>query len=148
MNEGAWITSSGQYIWVFDHAWWIRRPQNARLVGLPEPIRQRLAEMDRSWGRSTRRDVLLEVMTAGLIRVRGHGVWTTFEARIPIPQMISTGATFMAANFGPLMGCRFNDLETGASWEGLYRDLAEALGSESLAALLRKGNSTEIGGTP
>ncbi len=63
-------------------------------------------------------------MVHGLIRVRGHGPVTTFEFTIPFPDMLEAARPFMQTHFGPLMGCRFNNIQTGESRGALFQELA------------------------
>ena len=113
----AWVSAAtGQYCWVHDHARWVTRPGNAGLLGIPEDVQRLLVAPPSSHTPAGRRDVLLLAMDAGLIRVRGHGVTTTFEATLPFITVIEAVLPFVYQHLGPWMTCRFNRLDTGESW--------------------------------
>lgn len=117
MREGAWVSATtGQYCWVHDHALWVTRPGNARLLGISEDVQRLLVALPSSHAPAGRRNVLLVAMDAGLIRVRGHGVTTTFEATLPFITTLEAVLPFMYQHLGPWMTCRFNRLGTGESW--------------------------------
>lgn len=124
MKEGAWISSpNGRWAWVDDHALWILRPGNTTLLGLGTSPSPDLHTHAHAPTRDRRHKVLLWAMVHGLIRVRGHGPVTTFEFTIPFPDMLKAARPFMQKHFGPLMGCRFNNLRTGESRGGMFMDL-------------------------
>jgi len=128
MKEGAWIeAATGRWHWIDDHADWIRRPDNARRVGLPEEAVLRIARMPRrQWNGEDRRAILQATMTAGgLIRFRGHGVEVTFETTLNLSVAIRATATFMAAQMGPLTYVRFNRLPAGPCLGAVYQDLMD-----------------------
>ncbi len=140
MKEGAWISApTGLSAWVDDHAMWIMRAGNAGTLGVSEEVQQRLAAMPSPHTPAGRREVLLAAMDAGLIRVRGHGVTTTFEFTMPFPDMLQAVRPFMQEHFGPFMGCRFNNLRTGEVWGSLFQDL------ETLAARFQPERNNDEG---
>lgn len=139
MKEGAWISAhTSRSAWVGDHAMWITRAGNAGLLGVSEEAQLRLVAMASPHTPTGRREVLLAAMDAGLIRVRGHGVATTFEFTIQIPDMLQAVRPFMLENFGPLMGCRFNNLRTGEAKALLFKDLEDSVARVQSAAYDRE----------
>jgi hypothetical protein len=66
-------------------------------------------------------------MNAGFIRMRGHGAVVTFEFTIPLETAIQALAPFMVQHFGPMTGCRFNDLHTGRSFGATYEEVGRLL---------------------
>jgi len=139
MREGAWIQAvTGHYCWITEHASWIQVPENARRLGVPEDVHARIAAIRWDFNGKGREAILREAMGAGFIRVRGQGASTTFESRLPMEQAIRVASRFMAENLGPLMGCRFNNLDTGESWGAGFDLIAKALEAGTLPQLLEK----------
>jgi hypothetical protein len=130
MHEGAWInTQTGAWSWVTEHASWIQKPENAQSIGLPVGAYSRLAAIPWDFNGPGREAILLTVMNAGFIRMRGHGAVVTFEFTIPLETAIQAVAPFMAQHFGPMTGCRFNDLHTGRSFGANYEELGHLIAS-------------------
>ena len=80
MATEAWFLRSdtGKYFPISEHRDWIEQPQNARTVGVPESV---IAEFPRRKGRD-RCDFLRWAFknSPNLVRVRNHGIYTSFEA--------------------------------------------------------------------
>jgi len=108
---------------------WILHPGNAALLGIgplpPDHLRVHRFAMSPE----SRREVLLWAMELGLMRVRGHGAVTTFEFTSSTVDALRAAQPFMRANFGPFMGCRFNNVATGESFGGLFRDISSPAAS-------------------
>jgi len=137
MKDGAWINAAnGRYCWITEHASWIQIQANATQLGVPEEVQARLRGIKWDFNGEGRKAILMEAMGAGFIRVRGHGSTTTFESRIALEDAILAAAPFMAENFGPLTGCRFNHLDTNESWGAPYGTIASALAKDDLSHLL------------
>ena len=126
MKEGAWIEAkTGAWHWIDDHADWIRRPANARRVGLAEAAAVRFATMSRRQISGPERNaILIAAMREGsLIRFRGHGAYVTFEATLTVEEVLSASAAFMAACLGPLTQVCINQLPTGPQISFAYQEL-------------------------
>lgn len=74
-----------------------------------------------------RKAILLRAMEDGFIRVRGHQAITTLESTLPTETAIRAALPFMADQFGPRMGCRFNDLATGEAFGAFFDAIQVAL---------------------
>ena len=145
MREGCWIRSTSDWHWIIEHASWIQKPENARLLGLPEEVQSELSTISWDFNGPGREAILRLAMSAGLIRMRGHGSYVTFEFTTPIEAAIKVVAPFMERHLGPITWCNFNDLETGQSLGIFYRDLCEAIDKEILLDLLaRAGESSMV----
>jgi hypothetical protein len=139
MKEGAWIeASSGDWHWIDDHADWIRRPANARMVGLPEEAVLRIAAMPRKHRSGAERNAILiaAMSEGGLIRFRGHGTCVTFEATVAIGAAVQAAAKFMETYLGPLTHVCFNKLPAGPSVGIPYQDLKPLLKAGDITPLL------------
>ena len=124
MREGAWVHSSNRHwCWIREHASWIQKPENARLLGVPEDIQAELSSITWDFNGPGRKAILRVAMDAGFIRVRGHGTSVTFEFTVPMETAVRALRPFMELNLGPKTWCKFNDLRMGRSIGILYEDL-------------------------
>ncbi len=57
---------------------------------------------------------------------------------------IQSAKPFMDQNFGPLTWCRFNDLETGQSFGGFYKDLRDAMDQGTLSDQLAEASDSAV----
>ena len=124
MREGAWVNCSNRnWYWISEHASWIQKAENARLLGLPEHIQDELSSIHWDFNGPGRKAILRVAMDAGLIRARGHGSSVTFEFTVPMTTAIRVMKPFMEKNLGPKTWCCLNDLRMGHSIGILYEDL-------------------------
>jgi hypothetical protein len=128
MREGAWINAhTGTWCWISEHASWIQRPENARALGMADEVHARLAAIPWDFNGPGREAILRLVMDAGFIRARGHGAEVTCEFTLPTERVIQAVTPFMEAHFGPMTGCRFNNLCTGQAVGFLFGDMPQVL---------------------
>ena len=128
MKEGAFINGrTGVWCWITEHASWIQNPENACALGMALEVHAKLAELPWDFNGPGREAILRVAMEGGFIRVRGHGSSVTFEFTLPTEVAIGAALPFMAENFGPLTGCRFNNLGTGERFGTTYESLPGAL---------------------
>lgn len=140
MKEGAWISSAtGHHLWVHDHAVWVTRPGNPLKLGVSDEVQDRLISFRSPHTPADRREVLLLAMGAGLIRSRGHGATTTFEATLPIITTLEVVMPFLRRHLGPWMTCRFNRLDTGESWVERVGVILPSEGSPTVLPHLIRG---------
>jgi len=144
MREGCWIRNTGDWHWITEHASWILKPENARLLRLPEEVQSELSTISWDFNGPGREAILRLAMSAGLIRMRGHGSSVTFEFTLPMSAAIQSVRPFMDQNFGPLTWCQFNDLDTGQSFGSFYKDLCKAMDNETLSDLLAKAGDSAV----
>lgn len=138
MREGAWISPKNWH-WVQEHASWVQREGNSRLLDLSEEVQAQLSVIPWDFNGPGRRAILLVAMNSGLIRMRGHGAFVTFEFTIPMATVIQSVKPFMDQNFGPMTWCKFNELGSTRHFLGIYyQDLCEAIEKETLSDLLAK----------
>jgi hypothetical protein len=137
LKAGAWIEPNGTWHIIDDHADWIRRPDCARRIGLPEDVVQALAAMPRREPSGPeRRAILVAAMRHGLTRFRGHGTEVTFETMLPLSTAIPAASAFMSEHFGPLTMVHFRQIPDGPSIAHHYQELARALEQGDLSSLL------------
>lgn len=128
MKEGAWISGvTAQWFWVHDHALWVTRPWNARLLGVSDDIQRLLVALPPPHTPTERREVLLMAMDAGLIRARWHGASITFEFTCAWTTALSSVMPFLEVVGGPWLGLTFNHVGNGESIGVLNRDLEAQL---------------------
>lgn len=124
MREGAWINgTTGRYAWITEHASWIKVPDHARALGMPEDVISKLEGMPWDFNGPARKAILLEAMAQGLIRVRGHGADCTFEHALPQEQALRAAWPFMSEQFGAEMLVRFTNLTSMEVIEVRFGDL-------------------------
>ena len=76
-REGYWLNvKTGKAVEITEHCRWIQVEKNARKLRLPKSVYNEIASMD---CRRDRVKILMAVMRAGFVRVRGHGNSITFE---------------------------------------------------------------------
>ncbi len=145
MNDGAWINANtGAWSWITEHASWIQEWENAESLGMAAGVHAELAAIPRDYNGPGREAILRVAMDAGFIRVRGQGASITFEFTMPMDQAIRAAGPFMEAWFGPMTGCRFNDLKNWQSLGIAYGDLQPILagqGTMDLAALVASASA-------
>lgn len=127
MREGAWINAkTGRYEWITEHADWIKLPQNAAKIGLPESTLRAISEITNDYSGPRRETILRLVMDeGGLIRVRGHRTHITFEFTVPMKESLRSCTNFLREVAGPLSLLRFNNLSTSETAEFFYKDFDE-----------------------
>jgi len=139
MREGCWIRSTGDWHWITtEHASWILKPENGRLLGLSEEIQSKISTIPWDFNGPGREAILHLAMGEGLIRMRGHGASVTFEYTLPMAAVIHSVSIFMGQNCGLLTWCKFNNLRNGQSLGIFYQDLCEAIAKETLSDLLAR----------
>lgn len=142
MREGYWIiAATGECHLVDDHAAWIQRPQNAKLLGLDEQAARAIQEFRWDFNGTGRKAILLAAMDLGLIRSRGHGpAEVTFEFTMETQAAIRALAPFMQAHLGPASNPKFNNLRTGESLAFVYKDMPKVIEAGDIAFLLPSGS--------
>ena len=128
MREGAWINSvNGQFAWVSEHASWIQKEENAQKVGLSHDVWLRIKDMRWDFNGGGRAEILAIIMSAGFIRMRGHGSYWTFEFTIKTYDALWACLSFLVDYAGPYTMCRFNNLRTGEQIEKGFKEFQEMM---------------------
>ena len=120
MKEGFWINiATGRHERITEHCDWIKVPENAEKIGLPENVFQEIKNLPNDYGGPKREKILRAVMNAarGFIRVRGHGSWIAVEFTAPTKDALGACSSLLPEVCGPLTVLRFNNLRTNESLE-------------------------------
>ena len=129
MREAAWINiATGKFEWITEHCDWIKLPQNAAKIGLPDSVFQQIKDMANDYTGPKREKILRTVMDAGFVRVRGHGTYIALESTAPTEDVRRASAEFLRQVCGPLTVLRFNDLHTGKTVEVTHQEFEQRRG--------------------
>lgn len=118
-GDGYWLPGDTDAAFLIDeHARWITQPENARASGLSADLQHQLHGLH--WQRDRLR-ILLTAMAGGLIRVRDHRSFVTFEYTAHRPQenaRLCRVHRFLRDTYGagPFTALRIHNLRSG---EGL-----------------------------
>ena len=127
--EGYWLNvATGKYIEVPDHAEWIEDPKNARRIGLSPRISKSIVGLN-PLNPKGRVEILLRAMKGGLIRVRSHGNFITFEFTTNTGDALWAAERFLAKTglAGPFSTLLFNNLRTKKSVELSYNEFEDMM---------------------
>ena len=123
LREGFWIRSSGVWALIDEHASWIQKPENARLMGLPEEVQAQISAIPWDFNGPGRAAILRLAMATNLIRMRDHGATISFEFTLSMQAAIQSVMPFLEFQAGPLTWCKFNNIDTCKSIGIYYQDL-------------------------
>jgi hypothetical protein len=138
IKQGAWIRVSDGAFWLIDeHADWVKREANAAEIGLSPVVWKSIATIPNDYGGENRKQILLTVMAAGFVRMRGHGDVVVFEFTSSTPDVLRACRAVLAAIAGPLTSCRFQNLASREVLVVNYADFERDVG-EDLSNLLER----------
>ena len=139
LSQGAWINAyTGQWAWIDEHANWAQRPGNLVSIGLPDSVREAIADIPNDYAGENRKRILLTVMAAGGVRMRGHGDVLVFEFTVDWAVGLVACRDVPRHLAGDFTRCRFNNLSTSESVEVWYRDYLQHIEGEVDWILQRK----------
>jgi len=128
MKEGAWINGkTGKFAWITEHASWVKDPENARSIGVPESVIEKIQSLRSDFNGKGREEILATVMQAGFIRMRGHGSFWTFEFTMPSEEALWACMSFLQDFAGPFTQCRFNNLRTGETIDTPFQEFEKTM---------------------
>ncbi|MGA3213842.1 MAG: hypothetical protein ABSD20_21245 [Terriglobales bacterium] len=131
VNEGAWIrVRDGNRWFVDEHADWIKREPNALQAGLPKSVWETIAPIRNDYIGENRKKILLAVMGAGFIRMRGHDTVIVFEFTVTTAKALQACKRILEEVAGEFSRLRFNSLTDVKSVELLYRDYVQHIDSD------------------
>ena len=121
LHQGAWINAAdGRFAYVDEHTNWAKRPGNLESIGLPVSTWETIRDIPNDYGGESRKTILLIVMAAGGIRMRGHGDVVVFEFTVDYGVALSACRNVLRQIAGELTLCRFNSLSTNETVEVSY----------------------------
>ena len=122
MKEGFWGNyETGIWFLIDEHEMWLRRPENAALLGIPSSLRQKIPEFRVQQDR----DALLRFMFchAPVMRIRAHGETVCFEfAADDVRKPLALIEKWCRVYAGPYMGISAFDFNSGKRLFCLWKD--------------------------
>lgn len=140
MNDGAWINiNTGKFEWISEHACWIKQKANADKIGLPESVFEKIQPLNSF---KDRKEILLAVMNAGFLRMRGHGSMWAFEFTYPTMDALWACYQFIMDYAGDYTTCRFSNLRTNEQIEMRSGELKQKM-QDDPETVMRYASKTE-----
>jgi hypothetical protein len=123
LRQGAWINAhNGKWAFIPEHADWSKGEGNLESLGLPTSVWETIRNVPNDYGGENRKNILLAVMAAGGVRMRGHGDVVVFEFTCDPKVALPACRDVLRQIAGPLTRCRFNNLRTSETVEVSYAD--------------------------
>lgn len=150
MREGAWIDArTGKYWWVDEHCKFVKRPADADKMGLPDYVRQKIEPLSCQGGYGPEREaILIDVMKAGFIRFRGHGVQLTCEFWGDTYKNLWACYQFLQQMAGEMSYCVINNLKTNEQVALPFKELTERMKEDEQSVLRIAKKILERSGRP
>jgi hypothetical protein len=121
LHQGAWINAAdGRFAYVDEHANWAKRPGNLAGIGIANGAWEAVRDIPNDYGGESRKTILLIVMAAGGIRLRGHGDFVTFEFTCDLKVALPACRDVLRQIAGNFTRCKFNNLSTDETVEVSY----------------------------
>ena len=141
MNDGYWINySKGDAFLIDEHERWIRRSDNANKLGVPQQIQKKFVKFNPVDDRE--KFLLLVLASSPAMRVRGHGIWWTFEfSSASVEKPLAAIYSFCNDKAGTYTNLVINNFARKNSISMLWKDFKERY--ENDGALLREARIME-----
>ena len=130
-KEGYWLNAqTGSYYRIDEHARWLTRRGNPEKLDLRPSLIDQLNGLH--WQRD-RLEILLTGMHGGLVRVRSHGAYVTFEFTVAIEKVLPVASEFLDETgiAGPLSTFRMTNLRDREGIEGRVSALQNTVFGQS-----------------
>lgn len=135
MKEGFWIDCrSGKRWQAYEHCRFAKSPEGAAAMGLPEAVQQAIAPIscdylrtDGNPGQTDREQVVIEVMKAGYIRMRGHGAQFSFEFWGNTRGSLWAILQFCQDMAGPYTWVVINNLKSNEQYASSFQDFEQRM---------------------
>ena len=128
MNEGFWIQkATGKYWKVPEHCVFAKSPAGADAMGLPEAVRQKIEAYTCDFSGPGREQILIEIMKAGYIRMRGHGSQYSFEFYGDTLNTLWVIDQFCADMAGPFTWLTINNLKSNEQFSSNFQEFHERM---------------------
>jgi hypothetical protein len=138
IKEGWWLNwrNPSKLFYVDDHEMWIRQENNARQLGVPGSV---IGDFSKFEVRKDRETFLLHIMRhAPVMRVRGHGVDTTFEYFAHERQDPMWAVyTFAKRQAGPYSWLNISNMATNEYTSITWKDFQEVMDAGGPDAVMR-----------
>jgi hypothetical protein len=95
----------------------LRRP---RSIGLPDAVREAISGVPNDYSGENRKRILLAVMAAGGIRLRGHGDWVAIKFTVDTAAALLACRDVLRKIAGEFTMCRFSNLAAGETLQLFY----------------------------
>ena len=117
MKTGHWINYNTRLaVEIDEHERWLRAGNNASRLGVPAQVQSSFRDFRA--GEDRDRFLTFVLTSAPVMRVRGHGVWWTFEfGSIPTDRPLESIRSFCEDRAGELTSLVINNLTTGEATE-------------------------------
>lgn len=142
MKEGFWIQrSTGRYWEVYEHCRFAKSPEGAAAMGLPEEVQKAIEPMGCDYLDGTdpkqteRAQVVIEVMKAGYIRMRGHGSQFTFEFWGDTFSSLQAIQQFCDQMAGPFTWIVINNLKSNEQYASSFQDFDKSMNEDERSVL-------------
>lgn len=96
--------------------------KNAQKIGLRDDVFRQITDIPNDYSGPRREKILRLVMSAGFVRVRGHGTWIAMEFTASTEDAMFASSPLLRQVCGPLTVLRFSNLETGESREMTFQE--------------------------
>ena len=128
MKEGYWIQPATGKTWeVAEHCSFAKSEAGANAMGLPDKVRQEIASKTCDFNGPDREAVVIAVMKAGYMRMRGHGSQYSFEFWGNTVDNLWAVLAFCERNAGPFTWLVVNNLKTNEQFASQYKDFEERM---------------------
>jgi len=123
VNEGYWIQkNSGKYWRVPEHCVFVKSPAGADAMGLPDSVREKIQAYTCDFSGPGREQILIDVMKAGYIRMRGHGAQYSFEFYGDTVATLWVILEFCQQMAGPFTWITINNLKSNEQFASNFQD--------------------------
>jgi hypothetical protein len=143
LTEGAWVNAqTGEWSFIDEHSDWAKRPGNLMTIGLPDTVRETIRNVENDYFGENRKRILLAVMNAGGVRLRGHGDWVAIEFTTDTTSALLACRDVLRTIAGEYTLLRFNNLAKAESLEVFHGDY-EAHIEQDIRWLLKRAAPSE-----
>ena len=138
MKEGYWIRRADGKFWqVMEHCMFAKSPQGATAMDLPAELREKIAPLTCNYtnGATDREQVVVSVMKAGFIRMRGHGNQYSFEFWGNTRDSLWAVLEFCKRMAGPSTWIVINNLKSNEQFASNFSDFERRMSEDEREVL-------------
>ena len=144
MKEGYWINyRTGKEFPIDEHERWLRKPGNAKKLGLPDRVADAISGFEPVKDRE--KMILFVMQHAPVMRARGHGNYVTFEfasrrRQDPMDAIWMWGLS----NAGDYTGLYIVNFATGEKTSIYWKDFKDAMDIGGAEAVMRAASTESM----